>query len=143
MHEGRIQQIGRPRDVYERPANQFVADFVGNTNFLEGVMDSGSCVRTEIGVVVVAADHAPDPGARVTLSVRPEDVQLSETRPTGPNVWEARVEQKVFLGEAVDFRVTVAPRELLSRQHPTLRTSVGGAIFVQLDPEKCVVLKVG
>ncbi len=55
MHEGRIQQIGRPRDVYERPVNQFVADFVGNTNFLEGVMDTGSHVRTELGVVVVAA----------------------------------------------------------------------------------------
>jgi iron(III) transport system ATP-binding protein len=143
MHEGRIQQIGRPRDVYERPANQFVADFVGNTNFLEGVMDTGSRVRTEIGVVVVAAEQVPDPGGRVTLSVRPEDVQLSEARPAGLNVWEARVEQKVFLGEAIDFRVTVGSRELLSRQHPTLRTPVGGAIFVQLNPEKCVLLKVG
>ena len=37
---GRIQQIGRPRDVYERPANQFVADFVGNTNFVEGTLHS-------------------------------------------------------------------------------------------------------
>src|SRR5438552_818905 len=38
MNEGRIQQIGKPRDVYERPANQFVADFVGNTNFIEGTV---------------------------------------------------------------------------------------------------------
>jgi len=100
-------------------------------------------LNPELGVVVVEAAHAPDPGARVTLSVRPEDVQLSEVRPTGPNVWEARVEQKIFLGEAIDFRVSVGPRELLSRQHPTLRTPVGGAIFVQLNPEKCVLLKVG
>jgi iron(III) transport system ATP-binding protein len=153
MSEGRIQQIGRPRDVYERPANQFVADFVGNTNFLEGVIVSlvapkpqgeggRRTVRTEIGDVTVSSDLPVKPDERVTISVRPEDVELSETRPQGENVWEGRVEQKVFLGEAIDFRVAVGTRDLLSRQHPTLRTPVGGAIFVRLDPEKCVLLKV-
>ena len=153
MHEGRIQQIGRPRDVYERPANRFVADFVGNTNFFDGVMVSPAApkpsgeggsrnVSTEIGDIKVSTDLPVHAGERVTISVRPEDVELSETRPQGENVWEGRVEQKVFLGEAIDFRVTVGPRELLSRQHPTLRTPVGGAIFVKLDPEKCVLLKV-
>ena len=155
MNEGRIQQIGRPRDIYERPANQFVADFVGNTNFIDGAVHSvvpgvsgpgvveRRTVRTEIGDVMVASDLDVRPGERVMISVRPEDVALSETRPAGDNVWEGRVEQKVFLGEAIDFRVTVGARELLSRQHPTLRTPVGGAIFVQLDPEKCVLLKAG
>jgi iron(III) transport system ATP-binding protein len=93
-------------------------------------------------VTVAATDQELRPNDRVVLSVRPEDVDLSETRPTGDNAWEGRVEQKVFLGEAVDFQVTVGVRTLLSRQHPTLRTKVGEAIFVQLDPEKCVVLKV-
>jgi iron(III) transport system ATP-binding protein len=51
------------------------------------------------------------------------------------------VAQKVFLGEAVDFQVEIGPRSLLSRRHPTLRTKVGEPIFVQLNPEKCVVLK--
>ena len=149
MHEGRIQQIGTPREIYERPASQFVADFVGNTNFIEGSVGAGSsrpessCViQTEFGVVTVKTDQELLPNDRVAISVRPEDVELSETRPAGDNVWEGRVEQKVFLGEAVDFQVTVGARTLLSRQHPTLRTKVGEAIFVQLDPEKCVVLKV-
>src|SRR6187431_2841409 len=158
MNEGRIQQIGTPREIYERPASQFVADFVGNTNFIEGVVvacganPSGSrgepdkarltCIRTELGDVIVTTDHALHRDDRVAISVRPEDVDLSETRPAGDNVWEGRVEQKVFLGEAVDFQVAVGARTLLSRQHPTLRTKVGEAIFVQLDPEKCVVLKV-
>jgi iron(III) transport system ATP-binding protein len=69
-------------------------------------------------------------------------VELTEARPPGGNVWEGRVDQKVFLGEAVDFQVKVGPRTLLSRRHPTLRTRVGDTIFVQLNPEKCVVLKV-
>jgi iron(III) transport system ATP-binding protein len=145
MNEGRIQQIGTPREIYERPASQFVADFVGNTNFIEGYVVSGfgrTVVKSEFGDVTVQTDQELRPDDRVAISVRPEDVDLSETRPAGDNVWEGRVEQKVFLGEAVDFQVAVGARTLLSRQHPTLRTKVGEAIFVQLDPEKCVVLKV-
>ena len=147
MNEGRVQQIGTPREIYERPASRFVADFVGNTNFIEGMAASPvgagfSRLITEIGDVVVTTDQDLHRDDRVAISVRPEDVELSETRPPGSNVWEGRVEQKVFLGEAVDFQVSVGPRTLLSRQHPTLRTKVGEAIFVRLDPEKCVVLKV-
>jgi iron(III) transport system ATP-binding protein len=140
MHEGRIQQVGAPRDIYERPANRFVADFVGNSNFVDGVVGSAGTVRTELGDVRVGGSDLR-PEQRVALSVRPEDVELSESRPDGDNVWEGRVEQKVFLGEAVDFQVAVGARTLLSRRHPTLRTKVGERIFVRLDPEKCTVLK--
>jgi iron(III) transport system ATP-binding protein len=52
------------------------------------------------------------------------------------------VDQKVFLGEAVDFQVKVGPRTLLSRRHPTLRTKVADPIFVQLNPGKCVVFRI-
>jgi iron(III) transport system ATP-binding protein len=149
MSEGRIQQIGSPRDIYERPVNQFVADFVGNTNFIEGTVlgrepaQSGFYrMRTEIGDITVTAGDELRSDERVVLSVRPEDVELAEARPAGDNVWEGRVDQKVFLGEAVDFQVQVGTRTLLSRRHPTLRTPIGHAIFVQLNPEKCVALKV-
>ena len=147
MSEGRILQIGTPRDIYERPASQFVADFVGNTNFIDGVVrvvnpSNGVCISTEIGELQVQTDQELRVDERVAVSVRPEDVELTEARPPGGNVWEGRVDQKVFLGEAVDFQVKVGPRTLLSRRHPTLRTKVGDAIFVQLNPEKCVVLKV-
>jgi iron(III) transport system ATP-binding protein len=99
-------------------------------------------MRTEIGNVTVKAVNDLRLDERAMLSVRPEDVELSETRPAGGNVWEGQVDQKVFLGEAVDFQVKVGTRTLLSRRHPMLRTKVGDAIFVQLNPEKCVVLKV-
>jgi iron(III) transport system ATP-binding protein len=160
MSEGRILQIGTPRDIYERPASQFVADFVGNTNFIDGVVKTSSvvsgfsqtsgpaeaghyvCISTELGDLQVQTDQELRVDERVAISVRPEDVELTEARPPGGNVWEGRVDQKVFLGEAVDFQVKVGPRTLLSRRHPTLRTKVGDVIFVQLNPEKCVVLKV-
>jgi iron(III) transport system ATP-binding protein len=152
MHDGRIQQIGSPREIYEQPGSQFVADFVGNTNFIEGQVAGASpgeapgdiryLIRTELGEIAVTSGLALRVDDRVSLSVRPEDVELSEVRPVGENVWEGRVDQKVFLGEAVDFQVRVGSRALLSRRHPTLRTKVGESIFVQLPSEKCVALPV-
>ena len=144
MNQGRIQQIGRPRDIYERPSNQFVADFVGNTNFVEGTIvchdgATGYVVRMEFGDMRVNSARQLSSGDRIAVSIRPEDVELTETQPAGENIWPGTVEQKVFLGEAIDFRVAVGSRSLLSRQHPTLRTPVGGSIFVHVNPEKCVV----
>jgi iron(III) transport system ATP-binding protein len=147
MNEGRIQQIGSPRTIYERPNSPFVADFVGTTNFLDGSVlgpDTGERryrVRTEIGDMTVLATDTLEPNEKVLLSVRPEDVELAESRPDRPNVWEGKVDQKVFLGECVDFQIKLGNRMLLSRRHPSVRTPIGHPVFVQLDPDKCVALR--
>jgi iron(III) transport system ATP-binding protein len=78
MHEGRINQIGSPREIYERPANRFVADFIGSTNLLPGRVVGGSGgvrgVQTAGGTVAcVVPDDAPA-GSDVVVSIRPEDV---------------------------------------------------------------------
>jgi iron(III) transport system ATP-binding protein len=147
MNEGRIVQVGTPREIYERPCNRFVADFVGATNFVAGTVSGADGdashyrVGTDLGDLR-AWSHEPL-GSRdaVTLSVRPEDVELSEARPQGVNVSEGLVEAKVFLGESVDFQVKVAGRTLLARAHPSLRTPIGNQIFIRIDPEKCVAIK--
>src|SRR5215208_4050368 len=112
MNQGRIQQIARPRDIYERPSNQFVADFVGNTNFLEGVVIRSDgqeryIIRADIGEIAVRSARPLAVDERVAVSVRPEDVELTETPQSGENSWQGTVEQKVFLGEAIDFRVII------------------------------------
>jgi iron(III) transport system ATP-binding protein len=146
MNAGRIEQIGTPREVYESPATPFVADFVGSTNFIPGAVSAAHGeagfyrVRCEIGELRARGEGLAA-GDRVMLSVRPEDVHLSESRPEGANTWAGTVDQKVFLGETVDFQVVINGRRLQSRAHPSLRTRVGEPIFVRIDPEKCVALK--
>jgi iron(III) transport system ATP-binding protein len=148
MSEGRIQQVGSPRDIYERPGSAFVADFVGSTNFLDGAVlgpdgaEGHYRVRTEIGDLTVLATEPFKAEDKVLVSVRPEDVGLVEAKPdANVNVWKGTVDQKVFLGEVVDFQVKLGDRALFSRQHPSLRTPIGQPIYVQLDPDKCVALK--
>ncbi|HEU4921891.1 MAG TPA: ABC transporter ATP-binding protein [Burkholderiales bacterium] len=147
MNAGRIEQLGSPREVYERPRNQFVADFVGTTNFIKGDVSGADPaggfyrIRSEIGELKARGVDSLKSGEEVVLSIRPEDVELSERRRDGENVYQATVDQKVFLGEVVDFQVMIGRRSVQSRAHPSLRTPVGASLYVRIDPEKCVALK--
>ena len=149
MSEGRIVQIGSPRDIYERPRNKFVADFVGSTNFIGGTMVSassgnGRCrVATALGELNVQCVENLAKGATVVVSVRPEDVELSEVEPAreaDDNHCRGVVEAKVFLGDYLDFQVKVGESVLLARVHPSLRTPTGDPINVRMRAEKCVAI---
>jgi iron(III) transport system ATP-binding protein len=149
MDEGRIVQVGSPRDIYERPRNKFVADFVGNTNFIDGTMLSASAgngrcrVATRLGELNVQCVENLAQGAPVLVSVRPEDVELSESEPApagDDNLCRGIVDAKVFLGDYLDFQVKVADTVLLARVHPSLRTPTGDPIHVRMRAEKCVAI---
>jgi iron(III) transport system ATP-binding protein len=147
MNQGRIVQIGAPRDIYDRPCNKFVADFVGTSNFIDAtVIAAGNGneryrVRSAIGELVAASIDSLRTGDAVVLSVRPEDIELSEQRPDGVNVCEGTVHAKVFLGEYLDFQVAVGDRLLLARVHPSMKTPIGHKIYLQICAEKCVAIR--
>ncbi|MEW6453361.1 MAG: ABC transporter ATP-binding protein [Pseudomonadota bacterium] len=148
MNEGRIVQIGSPRDIYERPKNRFVADFVGTTNFLDGTVLSangnGLCqVSTRFGAIDVQCGESLPNNAPVTISVRPEDIELSEHPPArtdGFNVLSGTVAAKAFQGEFQDFQVKVGNDVLLARAHPSLHTPLGDPIHMRMKAEKCVAV---
>jgi iron(III) transport system ATP-binding protein len=147
MNQGRIQQLGTPREIYERPQTQFVADFVGNTNFVDGTVRAADgeagfyVIETELGVLRSYSVDTVRPGQAVVLSIRPEDVRLSETQPAAPgNVIHGVVDQKVFLGESLDWQLKVGARNVLSRTHPTIYTKIGESVWAHIDPAKCVAM---
>jgi iron(III) transport system ATP-binding protein len=150
LRDGRIEQLGTPREIYERPKTKFVADFVGTTNFIEGrVLDrmpsAGEwLVDSEIGKIRVATDEPLQPGDALTVSIRPENVHLSdaaEEDPTEGVRLVGTVDSKVFLGEVVDYKVTVGDGTLLVRAHPTFRKPVGSRLSVLLPTESCTLIK--
>jgi iron(III) transport system ATP-binding protein len=149
MNDGRVVQVGTPREIYEQPKNQFVADFVGTTNFIAGTVTTvedgnGLClVECGLGPLRVQGSQGVANGTAVTVSVRPEDVELSEQQPSAAedeNVCKAVVTAKDFLGEHLDFQLKVGDVVLLARAHPSLRTPVGDAIFLRMKAEKCVAI---
>jgi iron(III) transport system ATP-binding protein len=150
MNDGCIVQAAPPRALYERPANAFVAEFVGTSNLLPGTVaardeDPGTVsIACEIGTLRARAADVLAPGDAVLLFVRPEHVELSEAKPPdGANVFAAIVDQKVFLGDAIDFRVKLGERLLLARAHPRLATRIRQPVYVRIDPARLLALREG
>lgn len=119
MHDGLIEQIGPPIEVYMAPATRFVSSFIGETNLFEGEVvrcDVGGAggydVEVETTRVSVRAEHAErlDKGTRVWVSVRPEAMEVLPTNGSAPashNAIRGRIAESVFLGSAVRYLISV------------------------------------
>lgn len=145
MNQGKIVQIGSPRDIYERPRDNFVADFVGTTNFISGeviepsVGTAGYMVRTPHGNLLIATSEPFSRGDRITISIRPECIQLSAEAPAVPNAWPAVVDTQVFLGFYQDVELRCGGMSIVVRTHPLLEIKPGMNVYLQIDPNQCVL----
>jgi iron(III) transport system ATP-binding protein len=149
MRDGRIMQIGTPRQIYETPSSEFVADFVGTINFVKATVrsiDAGAqamVVDSEIGTIQVPMINDFKLGENVQVCIRPEDIFLSDSTPpvNHTNHYLGTVFAKIFLGEVLDFQVKVNEKVMLARVHPNQKTPVDAPIHIVLDPSVCIVLK--
>ena len=98
MNQGVIEQVGTPTEVYRKPATAFVADFVGTTNFLPGVVVDRGHVRFSGIDLACELDIKPGAGHDVTLAIRPEDVVVRNISMSTPNAFQARIAEIEFLG---------------------------------------------
>jgi iron(III) transport system ATP-binding protein len=146
MREGKIEQVGKPRDVYEAPKSRFVADFIGTSNFIDGVVEAHSdgvyLVRTPHGELRVRSEASFPVGAKVIVAARPEHVGLDRTTTngTGPNRWQGRVEARAFLGESVDHVVSVGSREIRARCNSSISIPAPTEVTVTFREEACSLI---
>ncbi len=148
MNEGSIQQIGTARDLYRRPANRFVADFIGLTNVFAGKiarMDSTGQGEVEVGQGLSLVCQVPKEftsGSEVAISIRPEDVKLHAQRPAdGQNLWPGKIQRGVYLGNLIDYQVSVGDREVRIQTDASEEFKEGAEVFVELEPRECLVMK--
>jgi spermidine/putrescine transport system ATP-binding protein len=154
MSKGRVQQMGTPVEIYERPANKFVADFIGESNFFEGRIRSLSAKEAVVHVPEINAELTGLPvsqglvnGEEVTVSIRPEKVLISE-KPLNQNTFEAKVTNTVYIGTDthvfVDLRgkrLKVFEQNRISRLDPGSFYMVGQTVTLVMLPENVLVLK--
>ena len=109
MSEGEVRQVGSQRDLYERPADRFVAGFVGRSTFLEGTVEAPGLFRTEGGLVLACDGGAPGPAV---MALRPERLEAAAAPRTGlDNSLPGTVEFVSYLGSLIDIHVRLSPSD--------------------------------
>jgi iron(III) transport system ATP-binding protein len=149
MHEGKIAQVGAPKEIYSRPASEFVANFIGRTNLLRGTLTrdvaAGSIagVTTAIGELLCFFPKPAAGGRPVSLVVRPEHIAIgtssgAEAVP-GMNSTTGQVTREIYLGEIVEYLITTGGSEILVR---TLRGQAanGDPVTLSFAAEHTVAL---
>ena len=148
MHDGRVIQCGAPEDVYERPSEPFVADFIGISNLIEGTARDGGMVRIGNGAEVPAPlPEECSAGDLVRIAVRPEKIALDELE-DGMVALDGVVEQRVYLGMTTQVTVSVgdgarlvALEQLTYRARADDRWEPGARVRVGWHPEHCLILR--
>jgi len=142
MHAGQIEQVGKPRDVYQAPSSSFAARFLGRTNVLDGVA-TGNGVRTQWGVFGCAVPEWATDGAKVGLGFRPESAVLSASAPArGDNVIVGTVTGHTFNGENVEYQIEIGGKSVNARGDPFTMIADGGRAYLVIPPERCFVLAI-
>jgi putative spermidine/putrescine transport system ATP-binding protein len=137
MSAGRIQQAAHPTEIYRRPANRFVADFIGSTNLLDAVRD-GESVR--VAGAVIPGLALPAGSDRATVSVRPEDMHVVPAGQDGGI--PATVTFVRDLGASIETFLRVGDTEIVALAMPNQRGDFapGSAAGLVIPAEACVVL---
>ena len=150
MNEGRIEQMGPPSDVYQHPANQFVAGFVGISNFIEGevvaagVDDAQTAVKIGEATLLCRSAGASE-GSKVLLSIRPEDCVASvEAPPEGTqNVIRCTVDKAVYMGGVLELWLSASGQKIRVHGHRLPILESGASVYVSIDPRSINAIRNG
>jgi putative spermidine/putrescine transport system ATP-binding protein len=148
MNKGRIVQIGDPEEIYNRPTSNFVADFIGKSNFLEGTFhrdESGGGNFVLPGGQSIAIAHTQAPSGEARLTLRPEQISISREAPVEAqmNCLSATVDHVTFLGEMVYYHVSLKDGSRMlapSYSTSTRAFSEGDPIYLIWPPEVGLIL---
>ncbi|MBW2558823.1 MAG: ABC transporter ATP-binding protein [Deltaproteobacteria bacterium] len=145
MKSGKIIETGSPKKIYFNSDHQFVADFIGRANLIEGkvrvVEESYAIIDSQIGTITCPKGPDTAPGSAVSICVRPEFIKVMEkdTREKR-NIFRGKVDSLVFVGDAYEGDIIIGDTRLFTRIESTLDISKGNEITLFFDPDHCFVL---
>ncbi len=150
MNQGRLEQVGRPEEIYERPKTRFVAEFIGKTNLLSGTLEEGKRISLGNGLMLrVGSGENFRNGEKVWVSIRPHDLQLDreESEPEGYvkmgfNLFYGAISRRIYFGESIDYLVELSGIDLVLRviTPPIKKYDLGQKVWVLVEPQRCVIV---
>ncbi len=146
LNEGRLVQLGTPEEIYQRPANRFVAGFIGLSSFVEArvaaVEANAATLETEDGLRFRVPKGGLREGQTVVLAIRPEHVEILAAPPGElENVFQVEVLRAAYLGNSVDCRLRLGKWELRTQLPPGKIPSPGEKLWIRFPPEKLILVK--
>ena len=142
MNLGKIEQLGRPEDIYDRPLSEFVARFIGASNIVKGkALDRSHVSVAGVPLRCVGADLTP--GSDTAVSIRQHEARLTASPPGGAsdNMLPATVTRNVFLGNSRDYMVELGDgTQLRAVTAPQESIPQGAKVWIHLPPERCRAL---
>ncbi len=142
MNLGKIEQLGRPEDIYDRPRSEFVARFIGASNIVKGkALDRSHVSVAGVPLRCVGADLTP--GSDTAVSIRQHEARLTTAPPGGAsdNMLPATVTRNVFLGNSRDYMVELGDgTQLRAVTAPQESIPQGAKVWIHLPPERCRAL---
>jgi iron(III) transport system ATP-binding protein len=140
MNAGRIEQIGKPQDVYDRPNSRFVARFIGGSNVIDAKHVSGSEASIHGHSIHVADGEFPGPGKDMSVCVKMHDLELiAGEAPTGNNMIPGVVRSHAYLGSHRDYVVDIG-EDLLITAPAAFEIAPGSKVHVRFRAERCRAL---
>ncbi len=149
LNDGRREQLGTPEEIYNKPSNRFVADFIGEANLFEGSVvhtENGTAeVDLDVGArrpISVPVDGVRNEGQRVTINVRPESVAATESE----GVLTGEIVSSTYLGKSTRLLVDVGTMEVEAEIQSDqlagldLDLSMGNTVDLEWQPEACVIV---
>ena len=135
MNKGKIQQMGSPEDIYNEPANAFVADFIGESNILDGIMLEDYKVKFA-DTIFKCVDSGFNPSEDIDVVIRPEDIKMVE-----PNegMLKGIVTSTVFKG--VHYEILVKENDRVWMLHNTKSAEVGSELGMDIYPEDIHIMR--
>ncbi len=150
MNAGRIEQIGTPEEIYDRPRSRFVADFVGSANLIAGRVrgdlgpDGIIAFETDGGALLKVAAPFPVQGEAGTVALHTAYVALGAApADSTANSVPGRIHRRMFHGDFIQYVVTWPAGRLVVRRPPTELFDEGSAVTVSFAAERCVLLQQG
>jgi putative spermidine/putrescine transport system ATP-binding protein len=146
FNQGLIEQIGSPRDIYDHPRSKFVAEFIGETNLLEGTVKGHDRDGTTIELdsrrqLTVSRSDALAAGARVLVSVRPERILLGPPSMAVQNMLPTKVLDSVYQGDHLRVQLDEAAFRLVVRlDRRSEEWPAGADVVAHFAPEDCWVV---
>ncbi len=135
MKDGKVQQIGSPIDIYNEPKNAFVADFIGESNILQGTMLKDYYVHFH-GRVFECVEFGFNDGETVDVVVRPEDIQIVKA---DAGMLTGDVEAVTFKG--VHYEMLIRSEEFLWMVHSTTMSPIGSKVGMIINPPEIHIMK--